>query len=128
MKPESYSRLVKLSPKESPVAVNMRLLVLQLSERLGSKASKIKKDFQEGWQIDDCSVKFILDNNQFQVYYMNVKEEPSIAYINLIPGDMFADLRTANDPFCVRSLTGFTAPIPLHFMIFFNLRYNMTML
>ena len=35
---------------------------------------------------------------------MDVEEEPSIAYINLIPGDLFADLRQANDRFHVRSL------------------------
>ena len=33
---------------------------------------------------------------------MGVKEKPSIAYINLIPGDLFPDLRQANDRFCVK--------------------------
>ena len=47
--------------------------------------------------MDDCSVQLTLDNNQFQVDYIDVEEEPSIAYINLIPRDLFADLRQAND-------------------------------
>ena len=33
---------------------------------------------------------------------MDVEEEPSIAYINLIPGDLFAELRQANDQFRVK--------------------------
>ena len=49
---------VKPSPKESPVAVNMRVLVLQWPERLGSKASKTKEDFLKDWQMDNCSVQF----------------------------------------------------------------------
>ena len=53
VKPESYSCLVKPSPIENPVAVNMRLLVLQWSERLGLKASKTKEDFLEDLQMDD---------------------------------------------------------------------------
>ena len=58
LKPEPYSCLVKPSPKESAVAVNMRLLALQSPERLGSRASKTKEDFLEDWQMDDCSVQF----------------------------------------------------------------------
>ena len=58
LKPESYLCLVKPSPKESSVAVNMRVLVLQWPERLGPKASKTKEVFLEDWQMDDCSVQF----------------------------------------------------------------------
>ena len=33
---------------------------------------------------------------------MDKEKEPSIAYINLIPGHLFADLRQPNDHFCVK--------------------------
>ena len=62
------------------------------SERLGLRASKTKEDFLEDWQMDDCSVQFTLDNNKFQVDYIDVEEELSILYINLIPDDLFADI------------------------------------
>ena len=48
VKPESYSRLVKLSSVESPVAVNMRLLVLQWSERLRVERIKDQRRFSRG--------------------------------------------------------------------------------
>ena len=33
---------------------------------------------------------------------MDVEEEPSIAYLSLIPGELFDDLGQANDRFCVK--------------------------
>ena len=118
--PSDYRRVITPTARDHKAAIHMRTLVLVWARRVESLQTRTREEFLEGWKdselatvpttsktcsqhqhiepapvhsssvkVPDCSASI---TNPGAIDYFDILDAPSVTFISMVPGSVFADL------------------------------------
>ncbi|MCW4344682.1 MAG: hypothetical protein N0E48_15200 [Candidatus Thiodiazotropha endolucinida] len=97
--PDDYRRIITPSPRSSEQAIYMRMTILDWAKDLKFKPSRSRGEFLAGWEDPKSFTLTDAADDNDDLDYFDVEEDPQLVYVNFVPGGIFADIEKGIEKF-----------------------------